>query len=53
MKPDNEIITRLRQYVTNPFNKRHFPRCVAQRLKILKMYEKPNDTTENEGFGVL
>lgn len=53
MKPNNEIIIRLRQYVTNPFNKKNFPRCVAQRIKILQRYEKSNDTTGNEGFGML
>lgn len=53
MKPNNEIITRLRQYVTSPFNKKNFPRCVAQRKKILERYEKFNDTTGNEGFGML
>ena len=53
MIPNNDIIIRLRQYVSNPFNKKNFPRCVAQRLKILERDEKSNDTTENEGFGML
>lgn len=53
MTPNEDIIRRLRAYVSNPFNIKHFPRCVAERKKQLENYGYTRDNRENEGFGMF
>lgn len=45
MSVNDEIILKLREYISNPRNIKYFPRCVEHRRKLLKQYEQSNKPT--------